>query len=134
MERGYLEEIIDAFISKERRSRFRDLLASKRRYDDFLEDLLDDPRYFDRECIVEIPGNEQTAERIFQKLIGLGAGPKCYIVSMESELDGKVMDLELAVSEIAGTMSESLIYCIGAKLGYYEGHEGWRYILRSRKP
>lgn len=41
------------------------------------------------------------------------------------------MNLEEAISEIAGTMSESLIYSIGTKLAYYEGHEGWRYILHA---
>lgn len=65
MEREYLEEIIGLFISKERRGRFHDLLSTKRRYDDFLDDMLNDPRYFDSECIIELPGNEQYAEEIF---------------------------------------------------------------------
>lgn len=131
MEREYLEEIINLFISKERRGRFRDLLSTKRRYDDFLEDLLRDPRYYEPACIVEIPGNEQTAGRIYQKLIDLGAGPRCYIASTDWDLDGRILDLEPAITEIAETMSESLVYSMGTKLAYYEGHEGWRYILRA---
>jgi hypothetical protein len=131
MEREYLEEIINLFISKKRRERFRDLLSTKHRYDDFLEDLLGDPRYLEPTCIIELPGNQQFAEVIYQKLIDLGAGPRCYIASTDSDLDGRILDLGPAISEIAETMSESLIYSLGTKLAYYEGHEGWRYILRA---
>ena len=114
--------------------RFSDFLDNKRRYADFLDDLLRDPRYLDPRCIREIPSSDQTKEGIYTRLVDLGAAGECYIVSSDYDLDASLLDLQSAVDKIASTSSESLIYCPAARVGYFEGHEKWRYILVPAKP
>lgn len=128
--RDILNSIVSSFIQKERRNRFYDLLASKKRYDDFLDNLLRDPRYFDPDCIVETASAEQTSAKFLTELRKLGAGKEVYIASSEINLDGRFLDLECSLRTIVGSGSETLIFCPISRSGYYEGHENWRYILR----
>jgi hypothetical protein len=125
--RVVLAEIINLFVIKEKRARLLEFIASPKRYSGFLDELLNDPRNLKPECIIELPGDEQSVEIISKKLRNLGAGDKAYLVSNNDEFDGKIGKLEELLSLAAG---EGLVYCLGARLGYYEGHENWRYILR----
>jgi hypothetical protein len=125
-----LTSIVSSFVQKERRNRFYDLLASKKRYDDFLDDLLRDPRYFEADCIVETASAEQSAANMLRQMKKLGAGKEVYVASSELGLDGRFLDIEYALNTIVGSGSESLIFCPVSRCGYYEGHENWRYILR----
>lgn len=81
-----LTEIINLFVIKQKRSRLLGFLESKKRYDDFLWELLHDPRNFDPKCIIQLPQQEQTPEIILQNLYKLGARNKCYIVSASLEV------------------------------------------------
>jgi hypothetical protein len=123
-----LAEIIHLFVIKEKRTRFLEFIESTKRYDDFLNELLNDPQNFKLECIIEVPNNEQYIEIISRKLRKLGAGVKAYLVSSNDEIDGNTGNLENILAFVG---SEGLVFCLGTHLGYYEGHEGWRYILRA---
>ena len=123
-----LTEIVNLFVVKEKRSRFLEFIESPKRYDDFLWELLNDPRHLKPECIIELPGNEQTVEMFSRKLRKLGAGDEAYLISSNDEVDGKIGSLEETISSVYG---EGLVYCLDSNLGYYEGHENWRYILRA---
>ena len=133
MNKQLLDEIVSAFIQKDRRERFVDLLSRKKRYCDFLDDLLRDPRYFDINNIIVHFKSAPDAETVYDEFRRLGEkkDSSCYVVSRESDLDGQTMNLDKALLKIAGTSSESLIYCPASKVGYFEGHEGWRYLLKS---
>ena len=123
-----LMRVIKLFVVKEKQIRFLEFIESRKRYDDFLDELLNDPRNLKRDCIIEIPNNEQSREIIAKKLRQLGAGKKAYLISNDDEIDGYIGDLE---EVIALAQIEGLIYCLESNLGYYEGHENWRYILRA---
>lgn len=132
MVKEYLEQIISLFVQKDRRDRFRTLLGSERRYNDFLEGLLRDPRYFDPRCILKIPPSDQTLKLISRRLVEIGVRGPAYIVCTDSDFDGaESNNVESALERIVCTQSESLIFFPSVSLGYYEGHEGWRYILRK---
>ncbi len=126
--KAVLAEIIHLFVIKEKRTRFLEFIESPKRYDNFLNELLNDPRNFKPECIIEVPNNEQDIEIISRKLRKLGAGVKAYLVSSNDEIDGNTGNLE---NILAFVSSEGLVFCLDAHLAYYEGHEGWRYILRA---
>jgi hypothetical protein len=68
---------------------------------------------------------------IVQKLRKLGAGKDAYIVSENWDVDGKTGNLEEIVSLVSG--NGDIVYCLGTKLGYYEGHENWNYIFNANK-
>lgn len=124
------EEIINLFVHKERRGRFTELFSKPKRHSDGLWDLLHDPRYFDEKVITKIPATEYTPELIFARLKKLGFQSKCYVISHRfDDLAEKLMPTTEAIKTIGNT--DSMLFCPISKIGYYEGHEGWRYILRS---
>lgn len=131
MNKEYLAEIIELFVIKERRNRLLEFMESPKRYGDFLHELLNDPRNIKPECMIEVPSTQNSPEIVCQKLRKLGAGKKAYIVSTYWDYDGKSGSLEEILSLVTG--GGEIVYCLGSKLGYYEGHEAWRYILQANK-
>jgi hypothetical protein len=131
MNKEYLTEIIKLFVVKDKQNRFLEFIESSKRYEDFLLELLNDPRNINPDCITELPNNQQNPEIVSQKLRRLGAGKQAYLVSLYLDFDGEIGTLEKILSFVNG--GGELVYCIGSKLGYYEGHENWRYILQAKK-
>lgn len=123
-----LKRVIELFVIKEKQTRFLEFIESPKRYDDFLDELLNDPRNLKRDYIIEVQNNEAAPENIVKKLRQLGAGKKAYLISSDNEIDGSIGDLKevIALAEFEG-----FVYCLDSNLGYYEGHENWRYILRA---
>jgi hypothetical protein len=131
MNREYLTTFVNNFVVSNRRARFLEFLASERRYPDFLDGLLHDPRHFDPQVIVELPGKEHTARHVLSRLKALGGGDEAYLVGDCGEFeDGHVGNLETLLRSCVGSMEDALVYCLKGNVAYYEGHEGFRLILR----
>ena len=136
MDKQHLTKIIELFVIKDKRSRFLEFISSPngwdglpKKYRDFLHELLNDPRNINPKCIAEdLPSFQETSE-IVGKLRKMGAGKEAYLVSENWDVDGKSGTLEEIISLVSG--SGDIVYCLGTKLGYYEGHENWRYILKA---
>lgn len=124
-----LTEIIKLFVIKEKQTRFLEFIESPKRYDDFVDELLRDPRNLKHDLITEVPNNQQEFKEIAAKLKELGAKDKAYVVSNNYEDDGKIGKLEEILSLIC---DEGFVYCLDTNLAYYEGHENWRYILSAK--
>jgi hypothetical protein len=124
-----LTEIIKLFVIKEKQTRFLEFIESPKRYNDFVGELLRDPRNLKFELITEVPNNQQEFKEIAAKLKELGAKDKAYFVSNNYEDDGKIGKLEEILSLIC---DEGFVYCLDTNLAYYEGHESWRYILCAK--
>ena len=136
MDKARLTKIIELFVVKEKQNRFSEFISSAngydglpKRYRSFLLELLNDPRNLKPSCIVEDLGGSGSSPEIIRKLSKLGAGKEAYLVSVDSDVDGKSGKLEEIVSLVSG--GGEIVYCLGTKLGYYEGHENWRYILKT---
>jgi hypothetical protein len=129
--RKYITEVIKLFTSKEKHHRFLDFIESPKRYDDFLDELLNDPRNLNSNCLIEIPNNKQSPEIILSQLQKLGAGKKAYVVSLDWDADGKFGDLQDIIFSETGNSIGTIIYCVESSLGYYEDHESCRYILQA---
>jgi hypothetical protein len=130
MNREYLAEIIKLFVVKEKHNRFLEFISSPKKYNDFLHELLNDPRNINPNCIAEELQGYQESSEIVRKLRKLGASKEAYLVSEDWDVDGKLGNLEDIIELVSG--SGEIIYCLGTKLGYYEGHENWRYILQAK--
>jgi hypothetical protein len=52
----------------------------------------------------------------------------CHVISTNRELDGRDVDLAVALAGIVGTGDGSLVSCIPGRLGYFED-ESSRFIL-----
>jgi hypothetical protein len=86
-----------------------------------------DPRY-----LKEIPPNLQIRENILRSLRGKGAGKTCYALSELESIDGKIVPLDEALSQIIGYGWGTVLSCVPGKLAYYEGEEmNCRYILEK---
>ena len=82
----------------------------------------------DPKFMVAIPPNQHRPSALVKILKAKGAGPKCYVMSTISELDGQEVDLETALERIVGSQEGALISCVPGRLGYFEDEDG-RYIL-----
>jgi hypothetical protein len=95
MNREYLTILVNSFVVRNRQARFLEFLASERRYSDFLDGLLHDPRQFDPRVVVELSGNEQTVQHVLSRLRSLGGGDEAYLVGYCGEFeDGHVGNLK----------------------------------------
>jgi hypothetical protein len=126
-----ITEVVNLFVVKDRQERFIELLSKPKRYDDGLDDLLRDPRHLDPQVITEIPRSKYTPELIYDSLKKAGFDKQCFAISTNWDFDGKTF-LTLEILEKIGN-TDTLLFCPISKAGYYEGHEGWRYILQAKK-
>jgi hypothetical protein len=123
-----LVEAIELFVIKEKRQLFLTLCAQPKRRGGAMWELLHDPRNFDLEVIDPPPDRERSHEAIRRRLKSLGCNDSCWSFSVQEERHERRVDLRAALSAIADT--DTLLFCPESKAGFYEGHEGWRYILR----
>jgi hypothetical protein len=121
------EALVRAFIPPHRQERFLEIIAKPKKRAKLLTQLyhFDDlnPKF-----MVAIPPNQQNPSALVRILKAKGAGPKCYVMSTNSRLDGREVDLETALEETVGNQEGTLISCVPGRLGYFEDEDG-RYIL-----
>lgn len=88
-------------------------------------------RDFDERYMRRIP-KPQTVSQIFDLLRQRGAPGRCYVISLDEERDGRILDLREALDAVVGVYFPALLSCIPGELAYYEGEQGWgeRYILQ----
>jgi hypothetical protein len=122
------EELVKAFILPERRERYLSLLTSRKGRKKFLERLSHNvSTELDSRFAHHIDG---TAKAIEEKLKKKGATDTCYVLSEDSNLDGREMPLADALEETVGYGSGTFLSCIPGKLAYFEGEDrGERYLL-----
>lgn len=128
VDKEILTEIINLFVVREKCARFLEFIESKKRYDDFLSELLNDARNFKPECLINLPGTQHTPEGILQNLNKSGAGSKAYLLCDNKEFDGATGNLDEILSLVG---AEYLVYCLNSRLAYYVGHNADHYILRA---
>jgi hypothetical protein len=114
------EALIRAFIVPSKRDRVVDLLSNPKRRKKFTSSLAHfgdlDPRW-----VVRIPPSEHFPARLERLLRARGAGDSCYVVSEDSELDGRRLALADALKLVIGRGMGALISCIPGELGVFEG-------------
>ena len=62
-----------------------------------------------------------------------GAGSRCWVISVNSVLDSRELDLREALDETIGSGMGTIISCVAGKLGYFED-EDVKYILQRQVP
>jgi hypothetical protein len=115
------QAFIRAFIVPEKRERYSVLLASKKRRNKALESL-----YHTLEVIPELStpvhNRDRDVETIENLLRQKGSGDTCYLISCESDIDGREMPLRQALEQVlAGYCIPSVLCCIPGRLAYYQG-------------
>jgi len=124
-------KLFSTFTNPSKRERYELLLCTEkgptqvRRSLDHFGDL--DLRYCKK-----LAGAEQSQSRISVLLRGLGAPRDCYVISSNSEVDGKELQLDDALHLVVGWGCGAFVCCIPGALAYFEGESaGERYLCRS---
>ena len=79
----------------------------------------------------KLAGAEQRQTRISELLRGLGAPHDCYVISSNSEVDGKELQLDDALDLVVGRGCGTFVCCVPGALAYFEGESaGERYLCR----
>jgi hypothetical protein len=122
------KELLRTFAIPSKRHRYIELLGS-RKVREKVRLSLDHFGDLDPGRCNKVPPQDQTPARIATLLRALGAPATCYILSSNSNLDGREMELAAALEEIVGYGSGSFVCCIPGRLAYFEGEaQGARYL------
>lgn len=113
------EAFVRAFIVPDKRGRYLQLLASPSRRKKILGVL-----YHSLDMIPEratrIDNCDHTSERVEQLLRRKGAGPTCYLISPERELDQQEMPLREALETLIDQDGTAIACCLEGRLAYYK--------------
>jgi len=120
---------ISAFIIKEKKERYLNLLSSKKGRAKFrlkLPHLQD----INKTYLHKIAPNEQNIAHILNQLRSYNSPPNCHIMAEHSKYDQKTMQIEDALQTLFASGISYIISCIPGKLLYYEGENiNERYMI-----
>ena len=120
--------MVRAFILPSKRDRYLEFLASPKRRAKFIAELAHF-KHLNPKFALSIPGSQTNPVSLHKLLVAKGAGLKCWVISENSELDGREVDLEAALKETIGRQMGTFISCVPGKLAYFEDEDG-RFILQ----
>jgi hypothetical protein len=119
--------LIGAFVVKERQARYLSLLNSEkgrkklRSYIAHFKDL--DERFLQKI-------NTQTSSELYFLLKSKKAPSFCYIISENTEYDGRTLPLQEAIEHLYSSGISYFLCCIPGKLAFFEGEDfNERYLL-----
>jgi hypothetical protein len=124
------EAVVRAFLIPARRERYLGFLKSPKNRKKFIG-VLAHFKHLDPQFATSISGNQRNPEALLKLLFEKGAGVKCWVISENAELDGKEIDLQIALKETVGRQMGTFISCIPGKLAYFENEDG-RFILERK--
>ena len=127
MEQNREEVFVRAFIIPEKRQRYLDFLANPRKRDKILRDLYHRLSTID-EWTTKIASRDCFPEPLEHLLRQKGAGPVCYLISPEVDLDRQEMLLQEALEILRMQDSVAIVCCVPGRLAYYKA-ERTGYIL-----
>jgi len=122
---------IRAFVLPGRQQRFLKFLSSSKTRRRFTSELAHF-KALDVRFALKIPPREHDPKSVARLLTQMGAGPKCWVISENSDTDAREMNLEAALRETIGYGMGTFISCIPGRLAYFEDEDD-RFIL-TRKP
>jgi hypothetical protein len=126
------QAFVESFVQSTRRERVLFCLASPKKRRKFVREFAHHGMYIlAPECLRSIKPSEQNPDSIYAFLRGLRAPDTCHLISEDSNLDGKELELLAALKQIIGCGMGTVISCLPGRLGYFEGEARERYILQK---
>ena len=127
------EGAIRAFVQRDKQERFLGFLANPKNRKKFTTSLAHF-RWFDRRFATPISWkvdpklklwerHVQGIENIHRLLQSKGAGPTCSVISEDSAVDGRELDLSAALEHVSGRQIGAILSCVPGKLAYFEGED-----------
>ena len=126
------QELVESFVQRARRERVRLGLASPKKRRKFGDEFAHHGTYIlAPECLRSIKPRQQNPDSICAILHALVAPDTCYLISEDTNLDGKEIKLLAALKQVVGYGMGTVISCLPGRLGYFEGELRERYILQK---
>jgi hypothetical protein len=125
--------LFQAFVLPSKRQRYSELLEMKRGRDK-IRFSLDHFKHLDPRFCWKIQPAQQNCAEILRILKGLGAPLVCYVMSSDSDLDGREMGLSDALASVVGRGQGTFISCVPGELAYFEGEEPHERYICHREP
>ena len=125
--------LVGAFIIKDKRERYLQMLANPKRRRDILDrfnHLLD----FDPSFAALVPKEMRTSERVVQLLRQRGAPEMCHVVVDSLDIDSEDLPLKEALESIIAHDFGSVVCCLPGRLAFHkpEAVEQTWYILEKK--
>ena len=124
------EEIVRAFIRRERVDRYIAQLRKRMRREGLRFDL-DNLFDLDGRWIRRLEPEEDNPRALYALLRKLGAPEGCYVMSGDPGYDGAHLELREVLDAIHATGTGTIVSCVPDRLAYDEG-EDRRFILERR--
>lgn len=125
--------VIRAFVQRDKQERFLGFLANPKSRKKFTESL-SHFHWFDPRFATPIPWkvnpklklwdrHVQGVDNIYRLLKSKGAGLTCWVLSEDSEIDGRELDLSAALEYVRGREIGTILSCVPGKLAYFESED-----------
>jgi hypothetical protein len=121
---------IRAFVVRRLQGLYLALLSDRNGRERFVKRLLSG-RDIDPGAIVQIPDDESEPTEIGDRLRKLGAHDDCHVIAADAKLDGREFTLDDVLGKVVGKGKAAFVSCVPGRLGYFEGADGERFVLRS---
>jgi hypothetical protein len=122
---------IRAFVVRERRDRFLELLAGPKHRKKITDSLAHPhPAWFYSRFVSQIPPSQSNAASIAKLLRVKGAGRTCWVISEDKEIDARKLDLDTILAQVVGYGMGAILCCVPGRLAFVESEDG-RFILRQ---
>lgn len=124
--------LVAAFIKRNKRDRYRELVSDARLRHKFTSQL---PHFkdFDPKYRLPIPSSKLFVEKIARELDKRRSPKFVFVISEDPALDGKELPLVEALQEIVGRGMGAVISCVPGRLAFVET-EDERFILERHDP
>jgi hypothetical protein len=121
-------KVIERFVIKPKRDRYLTFIKNNKTRDKFLKELAHF-KGLRQDLFEELKSDER--KKIMEKLNRLRNIKDCYIISENSKLDNKRLDIETALNEIIGHGMGTIVVFGNVEIVYYEGEgPSERYISK----
>jgi hypothetical protein len=122
--------IVDLFMDPEKRERLH-MFRERRR--EQLISALHTTKFLDMSIATSFTVRVGHVANVLDAMKRQGATERCYLISARRDFDTRTLSLEHALNEVAGSFIESILFCPGTKVAYYEGGGYTPHLVLHRK-
>ena len=124
------EGVVRAFIQKNKQQRCLSFLVNPKHRRKFTFELAHF-KWLDQRFAKVIPSRvAHTVEEIASLLRTKGSGGTVWVISEDSTIDGRELELEVALRHIWGRGMGTILSCVPGRLGYFEDEDESRLLER----
>jgi hypothetical protein len=111
-------QLIQTFIVPSKRERYIGFASAPKRRPKLIREL---DHFVDLDPKYVVPLDAKMSFDILGELVRRGAPATCYVISSNSDLDGRTMPLSVALGQVHCMEFGTIICCVPGRLAYFNG-------------